>query len=220
MLIHRCPWCGERLPFSSTSHNQYKNGSLRCPKCNNICVAYSKKSQGNGRNRTKISKIILILMLFLWIPFRAPFSIVKWWQNPFLCITVYLFFGITLLWIWYIPYDRDTAQKNQKEQIRPETYKAHVFISWESHKNEGFLCPKLQVPNGEIFPACFMDVNGQPISTALCVVLENIHWENPRRCTCTIQIVLDTVSSKNLFQKGNMFNLYHNYRLIAKGTLQ
>lgn len=220
MLIHRCPWCGERLIFPSTSNTQYKNNPLRCPKCNNICVAYSKKSHGNGRNRTKISKIILILMLFLWIPFRPPFSIIKWWKNPLLCIVIYLSLSIMLLWIWYIPYDRGVAQKNQKEQTRPEPYKADVFISWETHKNEGLLCPKLQIPNGEIFPACFMDAGEQPISLALCVVLENIHWENSRRCTCTIQIVLDTVSSQDLFQKGNTFNLYHNYRLIAKGTLQ
>lgn len=220
MLIHRCPWCGECLTFLSTSRNQYKNEPLKCPKCKNICVVYSKKSQGNGRNRTKISKIILILMVFLWIPFRSPFSVIKWWQNPLLCIVMYLSLGIMLLWIWYLPYGRGTSKNDEKRRMQSENYKTDVSILWEMRKNEGLLCPKLQVPNGEIFPACFMNADGQPISTALCVVLENIHWESSHRCTCTIQLVLDNISAQDLFQQGNTFNLYHNYRLIAKGILQ
>ncbi len=208
MFIHRCPWCGERLHLLP---------QIKCPICRNKITVYSSNEKNRKNNRTKkIGVLFLLVVCIMYIPFRYPFAVIDlpWWAD---LIRLIVLDGI-ILWIISLPYGRKYAKQNNSNCV--EKHKSLTSIIWEIKDSKGLSCPKLQVQNGEIFPACFMDANGQPISTALCVVLENIHWENQHRCTCTIQIVLDTISSQDLFQKNNTFNLYHNKRLIAKGVMQ
>ncbi len=208
MLIHRCPWCGERLRLLP---------QMKCPVCKNKITIYSKKDKSRKKNLDKkIGILFLLILCFTYFPFRFPFAVIDlpWWAD---LVRLLILDGL-ILWIISLPYERKYMGRDETYCI--EKQKMSASIVWETKDREGLSCPKLLVKNGEIFPACFMNADGQPISTALCVVLENIHWESSHRCMCTIQIVLDDVSSKNLFQKGNTFNLYHNYRLIAKGILQ
>lgn len=219
IFIHRCPWCGEKLLPPPPFYNQYKNVFLKCPVCKNKYTVYNKRNKGNGTNRTKISAAILLLICFLGIPLRPPFSIVEWSAIPLwgMAICILLLMGI-LLWILHLPYGRSIPKKEKK--LLSDKYKKSVFILWETHQNNGLFYPKLQIPNGEIFPACFTDANEQPISTALCVVLEDIKWADKRQCTCNIHFVSDNAPAEELLCSGNQFYLYHNHRLIAKGKMQ
>lgn len=204
MLIHRCPWCGEELSILPKT---------KCPVCKNSITAYRNKEKGIPKSGI----LFLLILCFLFFPFRYPFAIIDLplWAD---LIHYIILDVIVLCLLGSSPYRRGYVKQNNSNCIQKNQICAS--ISWEAHKNEGLLCPKLQVPNGEIFSACFIDANGQPISTALCVVLENIHWENPHRCTCTIKLVLDDVAAQDLFQKHNTLNLYYKYRLIAKGIVQ
>lgn len=219
MFIHRCPWCGEKLLPPSPFCNQYKNILLKCPACENKYTIYNRKNKGNGMNRMKISAIILLLICFWGIPFRAPFSIFEWSKMPLWGMIICILFLIgTLFWILHLPYGRSLPKKER--ELLSDKHKKSAFILWETHQTKGLLYPKMQVLNGEIFPACFTDANGQPISTALCVVLEDIKWADKRQCNCNIHFVLDNAPSEELLCSGNQFYLYHNYRLIAKGQIQ
>ena len=95
-----------------------------------------------------------------------------------------------------------------------------ISLQWGSGSKESIWYPPLQCPNGEIFPACFMDKNGVPISRALCVVLDHIKWSGSRSCKCTIQFVLDDIDPEIYFQKGNRLYLYYDYRKIAEGVVE
>lgn len=204
MLIHRCPWCGEKLHIFPKT---------KCPVCKNSVTLDSKK----GKGISKSGILFLLVLCFLFLPFRYPFAIIDLplWAD---LIHYIILDVIVLCLLGSLPYRREYGKQNHSRCIQRNQICASV--SWEAHKNDGLLCPKLQIPNGEIFPACFIEANGQPISTALCVVLENIHWENSHCCTCTIKLVLDDISLQDLFQKNNTFHLYYKYRLIAKGIVQ
>ncbi len=107
-----------------------------------------------------------------------------------------------------------------KGEKAPEKAKQNVSLEWRRRKAGGLTCPKIQVAEGEIFPACFTDENGQPISTALCVVLENIEWAGSRNCICDISFVSDDAVNEKLLYHGNRFYLYHRHSIIAEGAVK
>ena len=107
-----------------------------------------------------------------------------------------------------------------KRQSRSIQNIVSVYINWYRRSEGGVIFPRWQAPNGEIFPACFMDEKGVPISKALCVVLDYIKWSGSRSCKCTIQFVLDDIESETYFQKGNRLYLYYDYRKIAEGVVE
>jgi len=181
-----------------------------CPKCKKPYTSYPSWSSA------------IILAAGLIVPYILSFSIEKLKNNNlilywFLGIVAFIFLAVLFIELFRIPYARD-IKKKEMQNVVPKRF-VNVDLSWENHKNEGLLLPRLQVLNGEIFPACFMDAEGASISTALCVVLTDFFWSDNYHCACKINFVLDDAPEEDLFQKGNQFYLYHFYRKIAKGTI-
>ncbi len=125
---------------------------------------------------------------------------------------------IALLLLLKIPYGKNIRTDDNIKDNQFEKSKCNIL--WEVNGSRGLLCPKIQVAEGEIFPACFTDENGQPISTALCVVLENIEWADSRNCICDISFVSDDTANEKLLCPGNRFYLYHRHSIIAEGAVK
>ncbi len=209
MLIHRCPWCGERIARLKDTN---------CPSCKKPLTFYKTKIKRNGKTRISFSFVFLFVLMFLLIPFRPPFSIIEWYDIPWLtalifAVVIYMCWGF-----WKTPYARDLS-KAEKKAV-PEKQQVYATVSWDKHKTGGLRFPRIQVPSGEILPATFLNVNGQPISTELCIVLEDIKWKDSHNCTCRIQLVLDNLPSQDLFSTAETFYLYHDYTKIAQGVLR
>lgn len=217
MLRHRCPWCGEQLPILHTRKYVEKKSPCRCPACKKAYTIYCKGNKGNGRKFTAIGMSALLLICFLCIPFRPPFSIVRlhfpWW-GMLLCVVGMVF---VFLWGLSLPCAREKDPENRTRS--QEKQKTSVCLLWKKHKAAGLFLARAQVPNGEIFPAVFQDENGKIISTALCIVLENIEWSGRRNCRCDISLVLDNIPVETLFCAGNRVNLFYKDRCIATGVL-
>ena len=127
-------------------------------------------------------------------------------------ITVFINIGT-----YHIPYERDIKKKERKNI--PPKKKVRVAIAWTDHKEKGLLLPRLSMANGEILPACFLSLDGVPISTALCVTLEELHWTDSRHCDCQVSLVLDDAPAGQLLREGNSLYLYHNYQQVAVGRI-
>ena len=216
MLIHRCPWCGEEIS-PLTFFNRHSDKLSVCPNCKNAIALYARKN-GKGKKPKDIRILIPAVILILLIPFCPPFSVVRWENRLWLAAILYSAAIIALLLLLKIPYGKnirtdDNIKDNQFE-------KSKCDILWEVNGGRGLLCPKIQVAEGEIFPACFTDENGQPISTALCVVLENIEWAGSCNCICDISFVSDDTANENLLCPGNRFYLYHRHSIIAEGAVK
>ena len=213
MLTHRCPWCGEkmnlRLPFFVENPIWWRGKELlHCPACKQ---RYRSKSNLFKRILTTVAVILLCggsagLQLLLY-PYRVfwPFEI-----SACIILMIMIFFRLSE------PYER-RLPKEEKISCKDT---ATILLQWGSGSKESIWYPPFQCPNGEIFPACFMDEKGVPISRALCVVLDYIKWSGSRSCKCTIQFVLDDIESETYFQKGNRLYLYYDYRKIAEGVVE
>ena len=199
MLQHRCPRCGEKIRILDLIGSKVK-----CPYCAENFTFYNKK----------FVIIILLCYFIIRIPVggekRAALRDTRFSDFRILLICSMVLNIFLILLCLRVPYKR-YKERNKKT--------ASVIIQWEKYSNRGLLTPRFSVPNGEIFPACFLNPEGNPISTPICVVLENLKWEKGRRCRCTIQVVLDEVSEEGLFCPGNRLYLYHNRKKIAEGEI-
>lgn len=209
MLKHRCPWCGELLDNKLPNRWaiwQYFSSDL-CPYCQKPYL--SRLSWQNI--------VVLATALVLLETIRRVFLINSKFHSSVLLIEL-LLLCFSFIKMYQLPFKRG-IDKNEPP-LHKMKCKARAFIKWDSKKKGGLLFPRMHFENGEIIPACFMDKEGSPISDALCVMLENLHWSGIHRCTCHISLVLDDVPTESLFLPGNQFYLYHNKKQIAKGTIE
>ena len=211
MLTHRCPWCGEKISFHFPFRKLIWKYVMpyRCRSCNRAYTLYQV---------TPMTVILLILLVLIGYGIALGLENDKVHPHLYWFLGALGIFDIILLYIKFlqIPYCR----ANKKgEPITNYKMIQKVCIHWES-KAKGRVPYVHQILNGEIFPACFMDENGVPISRALCVVLDNIKWLGSRNCKCTIQFVLDDIKSETYFQKGNRLYLYYDYKKIAEGVVE
>ena len=199
MLQHRCPWCGEKIQILD-----FICSKAKCPYCTERFNFYKK--------RFVISFIIFYILIYIPISgeTRAAIRDMRFSDFWFLFICTMVINVFFIYLCLRVPYKRN--RETEKKTVP-------VFIQWEKYSNRGLFNARFSVPNGEIFPACFLDTEGNPISTPVCVVLENLEWEKGRRCRCTIQVVLDEVPEEGLFFRGNRFYLYHNRKKIAEGEI-
>mgnify|MGYP003275216422 FL=1 len=201
MLTHRCPWCGEKIKITGLK-------SPSCQKC-------KKPVHMAGR---KILFILFILYIALGPYIKSRLRVaIRISDIEHLNIYRICYYGISLLFLLCILL---VLRRPYKRQSRSIQNIVSVYINWYRRSEGGVIFPRWQAPNGEIFPACFMDEKGVPISKALCVVLDYIKWSGSRSCKCTIQFVLDDIESETYFQKGNRLYLYYDYRKIAEGVVE
>lgn len=212
MLKHRCPWCGETIPFRDTFTNvfrKYKEPDI-CPACKEYYKSYPKF----------LGFLVALFFVFPIGNFCGSVAVLlrygKFSVNLPISFLFTLLFTIIIFRFLRTPLKRKTEKG--ESPIAPK-FAAIAALSWESHKKEGLRLPRFQVLDGEIFPACFMDKDGVPISTALCVVLEENHWMGGRHSRSKISFVLDDAPEEKLLRNGNRFYLYYDYRKIAEGLI-
>ena len=202
MLKHRCPWCGEKI----------KSIGLKSPTCKNC---------GSRIHIMRKQLLIAAIILFLTaVPFARSILIrARYTFNMELSHRLTVLYSV-LLDLCILCFAVLLNKPYTREKKRLDAKKTRATLRWSKGSDGGLFFPRWQAPNGEIFPACFMDADGTPISTALCIVLDNIKWSGLRRCSCEIQFVLDDIDTKNYFKKGNRFYLYYDYRKIAEGFVE
>lgn len=206
MLQHRCPWCGEKISFFYNIVRFFSKNEGKCPFCGNLVHI----------NITHFKKQFLFMGI-IYLLIASPLALASriFYRNlqpsagRISIYSAFILMLILLLLYFRIPLIRQ--EKFNKKCT-------NVKLNWHKQK-QGILFPRLSVLNGEIFPACFLNSEGKPISTPVCVVLENLKWEKGRRCRCTIKVVLDEVPEEGLFCRGNRFYLYHNRKKIAEGEI-
>ena len=210
MLKHRCPWCGEMLPFRSPIVQivwKMVDPDV-CPSCKKPYTSHASRNSSIALCITFIVICIVILIL------RLDVSPTWYWIVGILGIILLISMFLQLC---RIPYARKVNKK--EAAIFKEKITSKVVLFWESKENDGLILPRFRVSNGEIYPACFLNADERPISPALCVVLNNIHWSDSQHCTSEIYFVLDDVNVDELFKNGNKLYLYYYRRKIATGTI-
>ena len=211
MIRHRCPWCGEKIPFHVPIKRllwQLVDPDV-CSKCKKPYTSNSSWSSIVVLAAGLIGAYIIAAIIK-----ETNISVTLYWL---LGIAGLILLAIVFVELCRIPYARDVKKKEILYTIPKSS--ADINLSWEKHDKEGLLLPRFQVLNGEIFPACFMDADGTPISTAFCVVLNDFFWSDNHHCSCKVHFVLDDAPEEKLFRKRNQFYLYYNCRKIAKGAI-
>lgn len=166
-----------------------------------------------------ITGIICIVLLLLYQIKFPYFRNIKKSQNKkiiivFLCviilyfvITVFLdinehliFYGLCSLFLMLcFALFLKIRYKLNLSKIHKNTKKisANSIITWYKHRENGLICPRLEVLCGEIFSVCFFNEKNVQISPSLPIMVDDLKWENTRTCNCKITLILDNISPKN-----------------------
>lgn len=218
MLRQRCPWCGEQLPlfipFKYLPHS-VKERIFKCPTCKKEYKIYQKHNKGNGTKRKWLDLFVLLFFIVFFVLLKVRWIYYPWWLYVVISLSV---FAILFLYEASFTYMRSIDAFFSEGN--PAKSRQAVCITWEPHRSGGLLCPRLQVQNGQIFPACFSSWIGAPVSSEVFVMLENLDWTSKRTCRCDISVVLDHIPTEPLFREENTFVLYYNGKKIAKGVLE
>lgn len=195
MLNHRCPWCGDNVSVTS----RY---SSRCPTC-------GKRYRFRYGSAFWLVNLLCIATLFC-LPFTK--------HLPVYWILGTLFFLI-LPFVVFLDMRVPTEKVEHVDHpIVNPAYVAQFEAQWLPFSESHVLLPRFQVPNGEIFPACFCDEHDVPTSTMWCVMLDEMHWKSGNRCMGRMEFVLPAAPTQ-LLQPGATFYLFYKAKKIATATL-
>ena len=221
MLKHRCPWCGEWLPMEHKFVRNFilllyrKEEPLTCPKCHKSYHEYRAK-EGLTFKRISLTVILILVLIVVFDIIKRSMILVLSDVNPIILLLVVIPCIFAASCLGNGPYERHYS-KTEKLNISKKVVLG--TIHWKGHGSNGLFMPRLQVKEGEIFPAYFKDQAGNLISSGLCVVLEEIKWTGKRQCNCEISFVLDDAPSERYLQPNNQFYLYYYDRQIAEGAI-
>ncbi len=199
-----CPWCGcETLEFVDERTYRWKK---QCKKC-------KKKSKFDlVRPATVILALVgLISVLYCWF-----------WGNPGE-LRHYYFFGVLPLVLYvscnasHYPMRRIQTRPRQKERSI-----GRANIRWYSAKEGGVGLAKLRIIDNMIFPVCFLDETGKPVSQTVCVRLHkrgSLFWRKAKVKIISEDLWKADSEGKTPWEKAEKFVIFNDKEIVGEGRI-
>lgn len=199
----RCPWCGE-IYFESGETCANRTMKL-CGNCNRRIIqsfAYN--------NREYI--IIFMIAFFLFL------------ANVFIPVLYDHVVGIYLIppAIYFLMNKRKFPLW-RAGGLKEEEILGYADIHWYSVKNGGIGLPRLRLIDNMIFPVCFVDERGNPVSQTVCVRLHksfSVFWKNVRVQLISEDLWKSDDAGRDPWEKAVKFVVFNKSKKIGEGKLK
>ena len=134
MIQHRCPWCGEKIPFHLPIKGLWNLGNPDvCPKCKRLYTS------NTGRNS------VIILVAGMIGAYIAAFFMQKFNHailNWILGIAGLILLAAVFAELCRVPYARYIGKEERPWISRKRS--AEIRLSWEKHEREGLFLPRFR----------------------------------------------------------------------------
>lgn len=134
------------------------------------------------------------------------------------CLLREIAFVIAFVLFCKLPNIRDNYDKVWYAPIEDDGRRENVQIQWYSPDQGGAWFPNFRILNDYIFPVCFVDGQGTPVSQMWCVKLEGIKRHGLYHADARISFLLKE-APESLLKTGNHFYIFNNKVKIGEGTV-
>lgn len=203
----RCPWCGEVLKFSQNYIEKKSEKFDMCAYCKNYIRLYRYSSE----------QFIGVFMFGILSYFVYQLS--AGWMIMLLSL-------LSLLFLFYassMTYIRGLNPNGYGIEPPEEEILGRADIRWYSANEGGIGFPYLRITNNTIFPVCFVDANGVPVSQTICVRLQKrfvYFWRRTRVCLINEDIWKKDSEGKFPWEKSEKFLIFNRGQKIGEGKIR
>ena len=207
----RCPWCGEQMG-SGLKDKKIDGRTVYFTDCCNKPFVDGRWFEGE-----------LIIVLFLCALIRIFLMPV----NGLRMRDVYtVFFPLTLYVLITIENGiskRVIIRDGKRYKAEPEPFLGRARIRWYSARKGGIGFPRLRIINNMIFPVCFVDAKGVPVSQTVCVRLQKrflYFWRNAGVRLITEDLWNADSNGKMPWEKAEKFVIFNRGEVIGEGKVK
>lgn len=201
MLIHRCPYCGEKISTAKSLALILMDWwPFTCPTCHH-------------KYRLHYPKILWITIPFgLYALLYLNTDIFKH-NFPLNVAAIAAAMAAVLVIGWFIPLER--YEYGDIVSFYEVDYLAKCRITW---RNKSRFFRTVSFVSGCIYPVCFMDSEGTPTSLMWCAVFRKIRHRR-KYSKCNFEFVMEE-APRDLLKVGNRFSVFYEKEIVAVGEIQ
>ena len=209
----RCPWCGYVFNEANViPQNKYEKYAALCENCRKwSCSSFWKGELFVIYVSCLLLFFILMFEKELWtIKYAIPSAVM-----PFL---LYLILNATK-----IPLFRYIQSDTIFGKYTSSAYLGRASVRWYRVKEGGIGFPYLRLINNMIFPVCFVNAEGVPVSQTVCVRLQKrflYFWRNAGVRLITEELWKADVDGKVPWEKAEKFLIFNCGEVIGEGRIK
>lgn len=210
----RCPWCGNIY---------YESDETCADREMQLCESCGRKvrSQFNFKNN-EYTLIILscfvidIVLSIVQIVLETLFPVTEMFHIRAIRRLISL---SPLLYFWT---NREQFPVWRAHEVWEEKEIGRANIRWYSVKEGGVGLAKLRIIDNMIFPVCFLDATGKPVSQTVCVRLHkrgSLFWRKAKVKIISEDLWKADSEGKTPWEKAEKFVIFNNKEIVGEGRI-
>ena len=203
----RCPWCGNILRLSSQYSDKVNKSFVICNWC---------------KKEVKPNKIFLEYFFGVITLVVASYFVCKIWSSWSILLVLVLV-ALFAIFTNRITYVRSMKYENWGDEEIKEMFLGKADICWYSGREGGIGLPRLRIRNNMIFPVCFVNAEGVPVSQTVCVRLQKrflYFWRNASVKLITEDLWKADAEGRKPWEKARMFWIFNRGEKIGEGRIR
>ncbi len=205
-----CPWCGERkLDKEEKEVWLWETLECRCANCGKI-----SRLKYLGVETAML--VVLCLLVVLSGKFSGGVVSLEYAHSMgFLPLIAYYFVQSP-----NFPLKRAGAESLSKKRERTL---GRALVRWYPYKRGGLGFAHLRLLNNMIFPVCFLDEKGTPVSQTLCVRFKKglgFFWNRTRITLISDHLWKSDKEGKYPWEKAEKFVIFNHGEMVGEGEIR
>ena len=211
----RCPWCGDSF---YASEEECANRKMKA------CDSCGKRVRSGVfyKNREWIYIILSCFMLDFFMDTMNLILLYLAYPFVFIPRIYYVKRLISLLPLLYFLIHRNKFPVWRAYEVSQEETIGYADVQWYSMQKGGVGLPRLRFIDNMIFPACFLDGKGTPVSQTVCVRIHKkmcLFWKNSKVKMTSEELWKTDKNGKTPWEKAEKFVIFNNGEIVGEGKL-
>ena len=206
-----CPWCGKQQE-KDIDDRRIRWRNVYFTKCCNKALVDDWWFGGE--------MIIVFILCVLIRIFLTPAKGMRIWDAEFVFVP--------LIWYFLVTKDSRVSKRiivkgGKRYKAEPELFLGRASVRWYRVKEGGIGFPYLRLINNMIFPVCFVNVEGVPVSQTVCVRLQKrflYFWRNAGVRLITEDLWKADADGKVPWEKAEKFLIFNCGEVIGEGRIK
>ena len=207
-----CPWCGKQQIYGGIKYKKIKWRNIYYTECCNKATVDDWWFEGE--------LIVVFILCTLIRVFLMPEHGLRMGDTYIIFLPLTLYFFLTK--DSRVP-KRIIVKAGKRYKAEPELFLGRASVRWYRVKEGGIGFPYLRLINNMIFPVCFVNTEGTPVSQTVCVRLQKrflYFWRNAGVRLITEDLWKADADGKVPWEKAEKFLIFNCGEVIGEGRIK